>query len=76
MRRTPRISSWGNGGLSVSHLILAAAEGEGGEGFYIAQSGRCPDLLVIGVSDQCHRCIIGVSHVQLSTLPRVFRKLR
>ena len=25
------------------------AEGEGGEGFYIAQSGsRCPDLLVIG----------------------------
>jgi hypothetical protein len=22
------------------------AEGEGGEGFYIAQSGRCPDLLV------------------------------
>jgi hypothetical protein len=23
------------------------AEGEGGEGFYIAQSGRCPDLLVI-----------------------------
>ena len=24
------------------------AEGEGGEGFYVAQSGRCPDLLVIG----------------------------
>jgi hypothetical protein len=24
------------------------AEVEGGEGFYIAQSGRCPDLLVIG----------------------------
>jgi hypothetical protein len=24
------------------------AEGEGGEGFYIAQSGRSPDLLVIG----------------------------
>jgi hypothetical protein len=24
------------------------AEGEGGEGFYIAQSGRCLDLLVIG----------------------------
>ena len=23
------------------------AEGEGGEGFYIAQSGRSPDLLVI-----------------------------
>jgi hypothetical protein len=23
------------------------AEGEGSEGFYIAQSGRCPDLLVI-----------------------------
>jgi hypothetical protein len=23
------------------------SEGEGGEGFYIAQSGRCPDLLVI-----------------------------
>jgi hypothetical protein len=23
------------------------AEGESGEGFYIAQSGRCPDLLVI-----------------------------
>jgi hypothetical protein len=23
------------------------AEGEGGEGFYIAQSGRRPDLLVI-----------------------------
>src|SRR5271170_5119388 len=23
------------------------AEGEGGEGFYVAQSGRCPDLLVI-----------------------------
>jgi hypothetical protein len=23
------------------------AEDEGGEGFYIAQSGRCPDLLVI-----------------------------
>jgi hypothetical protein len=23
------------------------AEGEGGEGFNIAQSGRCPDLLVI-----------------------------
>ena len=22
------------------------AEGEGGEGFYIAQSGKCPDLLV------------------------------
>ena len=24
------------------------AEGEGSEGFYIAQSGRRPDLLVIG----------------------------
>jgi hypothetical protein len=24
------------------------AEGEGGEGFYIAQTGRRPDLLVIG----------------------------
>jgi hypothetical protein len=24
------------------------AEGEGGEGFYIARSGRCTDLLVIG----------------------------
>jgi hypothetical protein len=24
------------------------AEGEGGEGFISAQSGRCPDLLVIG----------------------------
>jgi hypothetical protein len=24
------------------------AEGEGGEDFYIAQSGRCTDLLVIG----------------------------
>jgi hypothetical protein len=23
------------------------AEGEGGEGFSVAQSGRCPDLLVI-----------------------------
>jgi hypothetical protein len=23
------------------------AEGEGGEGFYVAQSGRSPDLLVI-----------------------------
>ena len=23
------------------------AEGEGGKGFYTAQSGRCPDLLVI-----------------------------
>jgi hypothetical protein len=22
------------------------SEGEGGEGFYIAQSGKCPDLLV------------------------------
>jgi hypothetical protein len=29
------------------------AEGEGGEGFYIAQSDRCPDLLVIwGGRDQ------------------------
>jgi hypothetical protein len=31
------------------------AEGEGGEGFYIAQSGRSPDLLVIfgGVGWTC-----------------------
>jgi hypothetical protein len=27
------------------------AEGESGEGFYIAQSGRCPDLLVIWGGD-------------------------
>ena len=28
------------------------AEGEGGEGFYIAQSGRCPDLLaILGVGE-------------------------
>ena len=27
---------------------LREAEGEGGEGFYVAQSGRCADLLVIG----------------------------
>ena len=32
------------------------AEGEGGEGFYIAQSGRSPDLLVIwgGGGKQLH----------------------
>jgi hypothetical protein len=27
------------------------AEGEGGKGFYIAQSGRCPDLLVMEGGD-------------------------
>jgi hypothetical protein len=31
------------------------AEGEGGEGFYIAQSGRCPDLLVILGGEMCLR---------------------
>jgi len=31
------------------------AEGEGGEGFYVAQSGRCPDLLVIGRARQAGR---------------------
>jgi hypothetical protein len=30
--------------------------GEGGEGFYIAQSGRCPDLLVIGGCCQNEGC--------------------
>jgi hypothetical protein len=29
------------------------AEGEGGKGFYTAQSGRCPDLLVIWGRDHC-----------------------
>ena len=35
---------------SRSRLVerTAVGEGEGGEGFYVAQSGRCPDLLVIG----------------------------
>jgi hypothetical protein len=32
------------------------AEGEGGEGFYIAQSGRCPDLLVIWGGDAYEIC--------------------
>jgi hypothetical protein len=30
------------------------AEGEGSEGFYVAQSGRCPDLLVIWGKDSAH----------------------
>ena len=36
------------------------AEGEGGEGFYIAQSGRCPDLLVIwgGGGGECVRSLL------------------
>jgi len=31
----------------MAHPGSREAEGEGGEGFYIAQSSRCPDLLVI-----------------------------
>jgi len=31
------------------------AEGEGGEGFYVAQSGRCLDLLVIGGAAELER---------------------
>jgi hypothetical protein len=31
----------------VTRLVERTAVGEGGEGFYIAQSGRRPDLLVL-----------------------------
>jgi hypothetical protein len=31
----------------MAHPGSCEAEGEGGESFYIVQSGRCPDLLVI-----------------------------
>jgi len=34
-------------GWVMAHPGSREAEGEGGEGFYIAQSSRCPDLLVI-----------------------------
>jgi hypothetical protein len=44
-RRWARVRplTWGGDGSPGSR----EAEGEGGEGFYITQSGRSPDLLVI-----------------------------
>jgi hypothetical protein len=39
---------WGRSpGVSEGSPGLREAEGEGGEGFYLARSGRRPDLLVI-----------------------------
>jgi hypothetical protein len=38
-------------GWVMAHPARARRRGEGGEGFYIAQSGRSPDLLVIGVGE-------------------------
>ena len=32
----------------VGDGLTRARARQGGEGFYVAQSGRCPDLLVIG----------------------------
>jgi hypothetical protein len=39
---------WGDGSPGSRE-----AEGEGGEGFYIAQSGRIPDLLVPWGEEDC-----------------------